>query len=48
MSSADLPLALALTAGTVAAFNPCGFAMLPAYRAGTRGREQAPRHHRGT
>ncbi|MDH2425452.1 cytochrome c biogenesis CcdA family protein [Sphaerisporangium sp. TRM90804] len=29
--SADLPLALALTAGTVAAFNPCGFAMLPAY-----------------
>ncbi|MFG3437334.1 cytochrome c biogenesis CcdA family protein [Nonomuraea sp. NPDC047897] len=31
MSSADLPLALALTAGTVAAFNPCGFAMLPAY-----------------
>ncbi|WP_431930978.1 cytochrome c biogenesis CcdA family protein [Nonomuraea jabiensis] len=31
MSAADLPLALALTAGTVAAFNPCGFAMLPAY-----------------
>ncbi|MBG0829247.1 cytochrome c biogenesis protein CcdA [Planomonospora sp. ID67723] len=29
--SADLPLALALAAGTVAAFNPCGFAMLPAY-----------------
>ncbi|MDA0632377.1 cytochrome c biogenesis CcdA family protein [Nonomuraea sp. MCN248] len=28
---ADLPLVLALTAGTVAAFNPCGFAMLPAY-----------------
>jgi cytochrome c biogenesis protein CcdA len=27
----DLPLALALTAGTVAAFNPCGFALLPAY-----------------
>ncbi|MFD2357488.1 hypothetical protein ACFSTC_61775 [Nonomuraea ferruginea] len=27
----DLPIALALTAGTVAAFNPCGFAMLPAY-----------------
>ncbi len=25
------PLALALTAGMVAAFNPCGFAMLPAY-----------------
>ena len=31
MSIADLPLALALAAGTVAAFNPCGFAMLPAY-----------------
>nr|BFE88443.1 hypothetical protein GCM10020093_110440 [Planobispora longispora] len=31
MLSADLPLALALAAGTVAAFNPCGFAMLPAY-----------------
>lgn len=31
MSPSDLPLALALTAGTVAAFNPCGFAMLPAY-----------------
>lgn len=29
--SADLPLALALAAGLVAAFNPCGFAMLPAY-----------------
>jgi cytochrome c biogenesis protein CcdA len=29
--TADLPLALALTAGLVAAFNPCGFAMLPAY-----------------
>ncbi|MET8161872.1 cytochrome c biogenesis protein CcdA [Sphaerisporangium sp. NPDC005289] len=28
---AGLPLALALTAGLVAAFNPCGFAMLPAY-----------------
>ncbi|TMR11136.1 cytochrome c biogenesis protein CcdA [Nonomuraea turkmeniaca] len=27
----DLPLALALTAGLVAAFNPCGFALLPAY-----------------
>ncbi|HEX4817164.1 MAG TPA: cytochrome c biogenesis CcdA family protein [Nonomuraea sp.] len=27
----ELPLALAVTAGTVAAFNPCGFAMLPAY-----------------
>ncbi|MEV0582600.1 cytochrome c biogenesis protein CcdA [Nonomuraea sp. NPDC050310] len=29
--AADLPLALAGTAGLVAAFNPCGFAMLPAY-----------------
>jgi cytochrome c biogenesis protein CcdA len=29
--SADLPLTLALTAGLVAAFNPCGFALLPAY-----------------
>lgn len=27
----EAPLALALTAGMVAAFNPCGFAMLPAY-----------------
>lgn len=27
----DAPLALGLTAGMVAAFNPCGFAMLPAY-----------------
>ena len=27
----DAPLALALTTGVVAAFNPCGFAMLPAY-----------------
>ncbi|GAA4972229.1 cytochrome c biogenesis protein CcdA [Nonomuraea thailandensis] len=27
----ELPLALALTAGLVAAFNPCGFALLPAY-----------------
>ncbi|MEV4177924.1 cytochrome c biogenesis protein CcdA [Nonomuraea sp. NPDC049709] len=31
MFASELPLALALTAGTVAAFNPCGFAMLPAY-----------------
>ncbi|MBB6343853.1 cytochrome c biogenesis protein CcdA [Nonomuraea muscovyensis] len=31
VQAADLPLALALAAGTVAAFNPCGFAMLPAY-----------------
>ncbi|MEV4582024.1 cytochrome c biogenesis protein CcdA [Nonomuraea jabiensis] len=28
---AETPLALALTAGMVAAFNPCGFALLPAY-----------------
>lgn len=27
----DLPLALALTAGMLAAVNPCGFALLPAY-----------------
>ncbi|UBU18301.1 cytochrome c biogenesis CcdA family protein [Nonomuraea gerenzanensis] len=27
----ELPLALALSAGLVAAFNPCGFALLPAY-----------------
>lgn len=27
----NLPLVLALTAGSVAAFNPCGFALLPAY-----------------
>lgn len=27
----DAPLALAFTAGAVAAFNPCGFALLPAY-----------------
>ena len=27
----DAPLALALTTGVLAAFNPCGFAMLPAY-----------------
>lgn len=28
---ADLPFALALTAGMLAAVNPCGFALLPAY-----------------
>ncbi|MER5209737.1 cytochrome c biogenesis CcdA family protein [Streptomyces sp. NPDC002838] len=28
---ADLPLALALSAGMLAAVNPCGFALLPAY-----------------
>lgn len=27
----DAPFALALAAGVIAAFNPCGFAMLPAY-----------------
>ncbi|WP_436792079.1 cytochrome c biogenesis protein CcdA [Yinghuangia sp. YIM S10712] len=27
----DVPYALALAAGLVAAFNPCGFALLPAY-----------------
>ncbi|HEX6076921.1 MAG TPA: cytochrome c biogenesis protein CcdA, partial [Micromonosporaceae bacterium] len=27
----DAPLALALAAGTLAAVNPCGFALLPAY-----------------
>lgn len=29
--TAELPLALALTAGMLAAVNPCGFALLPAY-----------------
>lgn len=33
MGSAQFPLALALVAGAVAAVNPCGFAMLPAYLA---------------
>ncbi|MBA3620363.1 MAG: cytochrome c biogenesis protein CcdA, partial [Acidothermales bacterium] len=31
MGPAELPLALALVAGAVAAVNPCGFALLPAY-----------------
>lgn len=31
MGAPDLPLALAVTAGAVAAVNPCGFALLPAY-----------------
>ncbi len=31
MGSVELPLALALVAGAVAAVNPCGFALLPAY-----------------
>lgn len=30
-SLVDLPVAFAFTAGIVAAFNPCGAAMLPAY-----------------
>ena len=33
MGVAELPLALALVAGAVAAVNPCGFALLPAYLA---------------
>ena len=39
------PLALALSAGVVTAFNPCGFAMLPAYVSyfvGSTGEERAP------
>lgn len=31
MALLDAPVGFALAAGTVAAFNPCGFAMLPAY-----------------
>ena len=31
MALIDAPVGFALAAGTVAAFNPCGFAMLPAY-----------------
>ena len=41
----DAPLALALSAGVVAAFNPCGFAMLPAYVSyfvGTNADERSP------
>ncbi len=33
MGTVELPLALALVAGAVAAVNPCGFALLPAYLA---------------
>ncbi len=33
MAGAEAPFALALVAGAVAAFNPCGFALLPAYLA---------------
>ena len=33
MGTSELPLALALVAGAVAAVNPCGFALLPAYLA---------------
>ena len=36
----DAPLAFAFTAGLVAAVNPCGFAMLPAYLAFFLGREE--------
>ncbi|MEV0589919.1 cytochrome c biogenesis CcdA family protein [Nonomuraea cavernae] len=43
MNLTELPLALALTAGTVAAFNPCGFAMLPAYLTLLINDEQAAR-----
>ncbi len=38
------PLALAFAAGLLAAFNPCGFALLPAYLAyfvGVAGEERA-------
>jgi cytochrome c-type biogenesis protein len=41
----DAPLALALTAGVVTAFNPCGFAMLPAYVSyfvGSSGADRSP------
>ena len=41
----DAPVALALSAGVVAAFNPCGFAMLPAYVSyfvGTNAEERSP------
>lgn len=38
----DAPLALGFTAGMVAAFNPCGFAMLPAYIAWFLGQEGRP------
>ncbi|MEM9034240.1 MAG: cytochrome c biogenesis CcdA family protein [Actinomycetota bacterium] len=37
----DAPLAFAFTAGLVAAINPCGFAMLPAYLSFFLGREDA-------
>lgn len=43
MVNADLPLALALTAGTLAAFNPCGFALLPAYLAMLLSDDSEPR-----
>ena len=38
----DAPLALGFTAGMVAAFNPCGFAMLPAYMSWFLGQEGRP------
>ena len=37
----DAPFALAFAAGTVAAFNPCGFALLPAYLGWFLGAEDA-------
>ena len=46
----DAPLALAFTAGMVAAFNPCGFALLPAYLSyflGTEGGSGWDRGHVG-
>jgi cytochrome c biogenesis protein CcdA len=38
----DAPLAFAFSAGLVAAFNPCGFAMLPAYLSYFLGVDDAP------
>src|SRR5688500_18050071 len=38
----DAPLALGFTAGLVAAFNPCGFAMLPAYVSWFLGQDGGP------
>ena len=38
----DAPIALAFTAGMVAAFNPCGFALLPAYLSFFLGADGAP------
>ena len=38
----DAPIGLAFVAGTVAAFNPCGFALLPGYVAYYLGGEERP------